>query len=143
MSEPATLREARERLSKAESDFRSADGLFHLEEGLALLEDVFAEAAPQHRSVASNLLSTYSKRIYDSVRNVIERDPHLPQPDLEHLFKVLLAFDIEGVELPPYARALKIDVVKRLIDFHYEGYPPEEKQKMLQQLAGRTADDAG
>ena len=40
------------------------------------------------------------------------------------------------LELPDYVRALKIEVVRRLIDLLYEGFPEAEKQKMLEQLAG-------
>ena len=136
MAEPADLASAREHLSRAESDYRTEDGLFHLEEGLALLEDVALDGAPEQRDVAANLLSTYSTRICESVRTLIETDPAVPEPDLEHLFKVLLAFDSQELELPAYVRSLKIEVVKRLIDLYYEGHSEEEKQRMLEQLAG-------
>ena len=136
MAEPADLVSAREHLSRAESDYRTEDGLGHLQEGLALLEDVALEGAPEHRDVAANLLSTYSTRICEAVRSLIDADPALPEPDLEHLFKVLLAFDSRELELPAYVRSLKIEVVKRLIDRYYEGYSAEDKRKVLEQLAG-------
>lgn len=138
MAEPTKLTAAREHLSRAESDYRSADGLVHLEEGLALLEEVRLESATEHRAVAANLLSTYSRRICDSVKEFVDSDRGIPAPELEHLFKVLLAFDSEDLALPEYVRSLKIDVVRRLIDIYYEGYSAEEKEKMLQQLAGIT-----
>jgi hypothetical protein len=136
MAEPAKLIAAREHLSLAESNYRSEDGLVHLEEGLVLLEEVALDGATEHETVAHNLLSTYSTRICESVKKVVETDRGLPGPDLEHLFKVLLAFDAAGSKLPGYVRSLKIDVVKRLIDLYYEGYPAEEKGKVLQQLTG-------
>jgi hypothetical protein len=136
MAEPAKLIAAREHLSLAESNYRSGDGLVHLEEGLALLEEVALDGTTEHKTVAHNLLSTYSTRICESVKSVVETDRGLPGPDLEHLFKVLLAFDAAGSKLPGYVRSLKIDVVKRLIDLYYEGYPAEEKGKVLQQLTG-------
>jgi hypothetical protein len=136
MVEPTQLVSAREHLSLAESNYRSGDGLFHLEEGLALLEEVALDGATEHKAIAANLLLTYSTRIFESVSTVVETERGLPEPDLAHLFKVLLAFDSAGLELPGYVRSLKIDVVKRLIDLYYEGYPAEEKQKVLQQLAG-------
>lgn len=136
MAEPVKLTAAREHLSLAESGYRSADGLVHLEEGLALLEEVLLDGAREHRTIARNLLTTYSARICESVRKVVEGDPGLPGPDLEHLFKVLLAFDAASRKLPDYVASLKIVVVKRLIDLYYEGYPPEEKEKALQQLIG-------
>ena len=141
MAEPASLVSAREHLSCAESDYRSEDGLHHLEEGLALLEGVLLDGDAEHRTVAGNLLSTYSTRICESIKTLIETNPGLPEPDLEHLFRVLLAFDSHELELPAYVRSLKIDVVKRLIDLYYEGHSQEDKQKVLEQLAGIVDDN--
>lgn len=139
MIEPARLVTAREHLSRAESAFRSANGLARLEEGLVLLEEVMLDGAAEHRAVAANLLSTYVNRICESIRRLVESDPALPEPELEHLFKVLLAFDATSLELPAYVRSLKIDVARRLIDFYYEGHSAEEKQKALEQLTGIAA----
>lgn len=136
MTEPPQLVTAREHLSRAESTFRSADGLARLEEGLALLEEVMLDGAAEHQAVAANLLSTYSHRICESIRQLAESDRAIPEPELEHLFKLLLAFDAVSLELPPYVRSLKIDVARCLIDFYYEGYSAEEKQKALEQLTG-------
>ena len=143
MAEPAQLAAARKHLSRAESAYRSEDGLFHLEEGLALLEEVALDNAARYRAIdrtiAANLLSTYSTRICESVKKLVETDPGLPEPELEHLFKVLLAFDAGELELPEYVRSLKIDVVKRLVDLYYEGHSAEEKQVVLDQLAGLSS----
>ena len=136
MAEPEPLHSARQHLSQAETEFLSADGLYHLEEALALLEKLTLDGTPEHRSTATNLLSTYSTRICDSVKKRIESNPGLPEPDLKHLFNVLLAFDSIESEPPPYVRSLKIEVVRRLIDHAYEGYSEADKQKMLEQLAG-------
>lgn len=136
MPEPPNLVSAREHLSRAESDYRSDDGLYHLQEGLALLEEIILDGKPEHQTVAANLLSTYSAKICEAVKKLVEVNPGLPEPELEHLFSVLVAFDSEELELPAYVRSLKIDVVKRLIDRYYRGHPEEEKQKALEQLAG-------
>lgn len=134
MTEPAALTSAREYLSLAEAGFRSADGLRKLREGLALLEEVALEGGTEYWTIATNLLSVYSTRICESVRILVASDRALPEPELEHLFRVLLAFDSGELELPGYVRSLKIDVVKRLIDLYYEGYPDEDKRRALQQL---------
>jgi hypothetical protein len=136
MTEPANLASARKHLSLAESSYRSEDGLIHLEEGLALLDEVALDGEKKYQEIAKNLLSTYSSRICESIRKLVDGDPALPQPELEHLFKVLLAFDAVDLELPGFVRTTKINVVRRLIDLAYEGYPAEEKQKMLEQLTG-------
>lgn len=135
-AEPDSLKLAREHLAQAEAEFRNEDGLHHLEEGLALVQDVVIEGETQHREVAENLLKTYTGKICDAIRLSVNAHRQLPEPELKHLFAVLLAFDTVDADMPDYARTLKIDVVKRLIDLHYEGYPEAEKQKMLEQLAG-------
>jgi hypothetical protein len=134
MTEPAALAAARHHLATAESGFRTPEGLAHLEEGLTLLEQVALDG--EHRSVAGNLLTTYSARICDSVRQRFEADAGLPEPELQHLFRLLLAFDSVELELPAYVRTLKIDIARRLIDRWYEGHTPEEKQEALELLAG-------
>lgn len=140
MTEPCELREARRHLSEAESAFRTADGLFHLEEGLACLEEALLAGDARHKAVAANLLTTYSTRICESVRSLVQTGRALPEPELEHLFKVLLAFDAGDLELPEYVRTLKIDVVRGLIDRYYEGHPAEEKEKALRRLSGIAGD---
>lgn len=140
MAEPPELLAVRKHLGEAEAAYGSAEGLRHLEEGLALLEEVMLDGGTEHRAVAANLLSTYSKKICDAIRKRVEQDPALPEPQLEHLFKALRAFDAASVELPDYVRSLKIEVVRRLIDRYYEGYPEADKQQALRQLAG-IADD--
>lgn len=142
MSEPAQLAAARQHLSRAESQLRSADGLVQLEEGLALLDEVMLDGAAGHQAIAANLLQTYSTRVCESVRKVVESDRRLPEPELEHLFKVLLAFDAASLQLPDYVRGLKIGIARRLVDFYYEGYSAEEKQKVLEQLTGIAAGEA-
>jgi hypothetical protein len=136
MAELPQLAAARQHLSCVESDIRSEQGLVHLAEGLALLEEVALDDEPKHRTVALNLLSTYSARICGTIRNLVAADPGPSEPELEHWFKLLLAFDASELDLPEYVRELKIDVVRRRIDFRYEGYPPEEKRKALEWLAG-------
>ena len=145
MVEPPQLRSAREHLAQAESRYRSEDGLFHLEEGLALLEEVMAGSSAGSRAVAQNLAATYSIKIYNLVRNAVARDRALPEPDLEHLFRVVLAFDDRGLDLPADIRSIKIELVRRLIDHYYEGHSPAQKQAALQELLKITGEppDAG
>jgi hypothetical protein len=133
--EPQQLRAARQHLSQAEARYRSADGLFHLEEGLALLEDLLASDEPAHRLIARNLAEAYSTRIFRAVTTLVETDRGLPEPELEHLFKVVLAFDEHGFQLPAEASAAKISVVEHLVDRYYEGHTPEEKREVLEELA--------
>lgn len=140
MTEPASLTAARSHLSRAEAGYRTAEGLYHLEEGLALLEQAAAEGTARHRKVAANLLATYGRRICESVRKALA-EPALPEPELERLFKVLLAFDGVTLELPAYVRSLKIEIARRLVERYYEGYPAEDKQEALERLAGIAGED--
>ena len=134
MNEPPDLLSARKHLARAESAYRTADGLSHLEEGLALLEEVIAGGAPEYRTLAQNLATTYSTKIYGCVRNLVEADRGLPEPELEHLFKVVLAFDELSFQLPDESRTTKIHLVRDLIDRYYEGHSPEARRAALEQL---------
>ena len=135
MLEPRQLTFAREHLSRAEAAYDTKEGLRRLEEGLALLDEVIATDAADYGTVARNLATTYSNRIVSAIRARVETDHAIPEPDLEHLFKVMLAFDQVDFELPADARALKISIARRLIDLYYEGCSPADKEKALQQLA--------
>jgi hypothetical protein len=141
MPEPQQLSRARRYLARAEADLRSADGLTQLVEGLAFLEDVIGAGDPNAASTARNLATSYAARVYARVRDFVAGDEQVPEPELEHFFKVVLAFDPIGVELPESAQALKIAVVRRLIDRYYEGHPPERKQQALEELAQITGRD--
>ena len=70
MVEPPQLLSAREHLALAEAKYRSEDGLFHLEEGLGLLEEVMAGTSSAQRAVAQNLAATYSMKICNVVKNL-------------------------------------------------------------------------
>jgi hypothetical protein len=135
MPEPKELSKARRCLARAEGELRSVDGLRELADGLALLEQVIETGTTTAASTARNLATSYAARIYASVGAAVATDVQLPEPELEHFFKVVLAFDQIGVELPQSAQELKIAVVRRLIDRYYEGHPPERKQRALAELA--------
>jgi len=135
MVEPQQLIAARQHLSQAESVYRSEDGLFHLEEGLVLLEEMMACDVAAYRTTAHNLASTYATKILGCVKRLVETDLGLPEPDLEHVFKVALAFDDRGFDLPAEARSAKIAVAERLIDRYYEGHSFEEKRAAREELA--------
>ena len=141
MPEPKELTSARRCLAKAEADLASADGLTQLVEGLAFLEDVIGSGTATAVKTARNLATSYAGRVYGRVNTLVTTDRQLPEPALEHFFKVVLAFDQVGVELPQSAQALKIEVVRRLIDRYYEGHPAERKQQALEELANITGRD--
>ena len=90
--------------------------------------------------MAQNLVATYSNRIYACVRKLVDTDRGLPEPDLEHLFRVVLAFDHRGFDLPADARSTKIDLARQLIDRYYEGHSPAEKRTALERLAMISAE---
>ena len=134
MSEPRELLAAREHLARGEASYRTAAGLAELEQGLGLLDEVMAAKNANHRSVAENIAKTYATRIYRSIGALLEGDRAVPEPLLEHLFKVVLAFDQCEVDLPDTAREVKIEIARRLIDHYYEGYSPEQKRQAIEQL---------
>jgi hypothetical protein len=132
---------ARDHLAKAESDLLTEDGLHHLQEGLALVEAVLdGNPAKETESVAVNLGRTYTNRIYDQIRRKVEKSRSLSEPELEHLFAVIRVFDDACFELPPESRSLKVDIVRRLVDLYYEGYPAAQKEAVFRKLAELSGD---
>lgn len=134
MTEPRELLAAREHLARAEASYRSPAGLAELEQGLGLLDDVMSGKNASKRTVAKNIVKAYATRIYRSIAALLEGDRAVPEPQLEHLFKVVLTFDQSEVGLPDNAREVKIEIARRLIDRYYEGHSPEQKRQALEQL---------
>jgi hypothetical protein len=139
MSQEKDLEAAREHLARAEAAFESADGLAHLEQGLALLDDVEAP-------VARNLETAYASRIIGRIARSLEHDRALPEPLLEHMFRMTLAFDESRSPPPAEARTVKIRIARRLIDYYCEGAAPEEKERAtadLLKVAGVSSPERG
>ena len=134
MPESRGLKAARRFLAEAEAQLASAEGLARLIEGLGCLDEVIVTGAAEART-AGNVAATYASRVYSHVRALLEGDPQLPEPELEHYFKVVLAFDQVSAALPPEATELKVAVVRTLIERYYEGHPPERKRAALAELA--------
>jgi hypothetical protein len=122
-------------MAEAEASLSSAGGLARLADGLGRLSDLIDAGANAEARTASNLAASYAARFYARVRDQLAHDPQIPEPELEHWFKVVLAFDQVRDALPPAAAELKIEVVKALIERYYEGHPPAKKRAALEQLA--------
>ena len=138
MTEPRELLAAREHLARGEAGYRTPAGLAELEQGIGLLDDVMSAKDASHRAIAGNIAKTYTTRIYRSIGALLEADRAVPEPQLEHLFKVVLAFDQSAIELPDTARAVKVEIARRLIDHYYEGHSAEQKRQALEQLTRIT-----
>jgi hypothetical protein len=134
MNESRELAAARACMAAAESSWVSADGLARLSDAMGRLADIIDAGGPEAR-IASNLAASYAGRFYGLVRDKLQRDAQVPEPELEHYFKVVLTFDQVRGALPAAAAELKIGVVEALIDRYYEGHPPEKKRAALEQLA--------
>ena len=135
MRESKMLVDARVRLAKAEAVFGSKDGLHDLQEGLGMLEELLLDPAEAAcHAVARNVGLSYLGRIHARIAARVAAEPHIPEPELEHLFLVLRSFDDTGFEAPPEARALKIAVVRRLVRLYYEGHGAGAKQPVLEEL---------
>lgn len=138
MTEPRELLVAREHLARGEAAYGSPAGLAELEQGIALLDDVMSAQDAGHRAIAQNTAKAYAMRIYRSIGALLKADRAVPEPRLEHLFKVVLAFDQADIELPDNAREVKVEIARRLIDHYYEGHSPEYKRQALEQLTKIT-----
>jgi hypothetical protein len=139
MAESEELAAARRHMREAEAGFGSADGLKRLTDGLERLAELIDAGTEAEAQTAANLASTYAGRLYDRVRRRVESDAQVPEPELEHYFKVVLAFDHVHRALPSSATDLKIAVVEALVERYYEGHPPERKRAALAQLAALRA----
>jgi hypothetical protein len=142
MNESRELQAAREHLARAERTFTTPGGLAELEVGLGMLDELM-ERNSAERAVANNLAAAYAAKIFERVNMAIAVDRTIPQPRLEHFFKLMLAFDEGDFTLPERARELKIAVVRRLIELAYEGHPPEVKRQALEKLGEITGDRRG
>jgi hypothetical protein len=142
MRESRLLVDARARLAKAEAAHTSKQGLQDLQEGLGMLEELLEDPheAGCH-SIARNVGTSYLDRIHRRIAARVAAEPHIPEPELEHLFLLLRTFDDTGFELPPDAAALKIEVVKRLVGLYYEGHGADAKQPVLDELAALLRDE--
>lgn len=134
MSAASSLAAARVQLAEAEKMLRSRDGLIQFEEGLDLLQEAIAEGSADEQRLARNIGSTYATKVYSHVRRSIERDRSVPEPQLEHLFKLLLVFDDGDLDLPPDAREVKLALARHLLDRYLEGHAPQEKRAALEEL---------
>jgi hypothetical protein len=135
MAESKELVEARRSLAAAEARLGAAESLVSLRRGIALLRDVIEEGSGAAATTAQNVAAAYAKRIYERIAAQTAADAQLPEPELEHYFSLVLAFDAIGAALPKSAARLKIDVVRALIERYCEGHPPEKKREALEQLA--------
>ncbi len=135
MAESRELDAARASMAEAEGDLASADGLACLADGLGRLADLIETGTKAEARTAGNLAATYAARCYARVSERLARAALVPEPELEHWFKVVLAFDQVQGALPASATELKIGVVRALIERYYEGHSPEKKRAALEQLA--------
>ena len=135
MPESGELKAARRFLAEAEDELASQDGLARLTEGLRVLDGVIETGAAAEAKTARNLAASYASRVYARIRSLLDHDAQVPEPELEHYFKVVLAFDQVSASLPPEATELKVAVVRALIERYYEGHPPERKRAALAELA--------
>lgn len=137
--EPTDLDSARTQLARAETGLDTGEGLTRLREGLELLEAVAEDPkAGRYRAVVRRLGAAYASKVHAHVRAALESGSHLPEPVLRHAFDLLRCFDGKGFDVPSTSRESKIEIVRRLIDIHYEGYPAADKQRAYEELARIT-----
>jgi hypothetical protein len=121
-------------MAEAEAQWASRDGLASLSDGLGRLADIIEDGTSREARTARNLAATYAGRLYARVRETIERNVQVPEPELEHCFKVVLAFDQVESSLPPAASDTKIAVARALIERYYEGHSADAKRAAVEQL---------
>ena len=88
-------------MAEAEAGLSSADGLARLTDGLERLAEIVETGGKAEARTAGNLAAAMLARCYARVRDRLARDAQIPEPELEHWFKVVLAFDQVRDALPP------------------------------------------
>lgn len=134
-TEPAELAEARAHLEKFEAKMRTPDGLVHLSEGLALLENFRTGGASERfAEVASNLALAYAKKVQSEVESLISREPSIHLEVFDHWRKVFAEFDQSGFTLPQEVINARSKLWGRTIDKHVELMSPSERKDLLERL---------
>ena len=133
MNEPKELSVARAHLARAESRYAQPAALDEVQRALAVLEEIEGEN-DTFRALGARIAFAYATRLCNHLTTLLRADAHVPEPQLEHFFKMLRAFDDTIIELPAEARELKIELAKRLIDRYLEGHSADRKAEALKQL---------
>ncbi len=133
MREPKQLEIARAHLARAEAHYSAPTALDHVDKALAVLDEI-CDRNDEVSALGERIAFTYATKLCDHLKGLLQNDAHVPEPQLEHFFKILRAFDDSIIELPAAARQLKIELARRLIDHYLEGHSAEEKTKALGQL---------
>jgi hypothetical protein len=133
MTEPKQLEFARAHFALAESRYGSPVALEAVDKALAALEEL-RDRDDEITALSERIALTYATRLCEHMQRLLRSDVHIPEPQLEHFFKLLRTFDDSLIQLPAVARQLKIELARRLIDHYLEGHSAEEKAKALGQL---------
>lgn len=139
MNEPKELSIARAHFAQAELHHTSPAALGHIEKALAALDDI-PHQDEANGALAQRIAIAYATKLCGRLQSLLNNDAHVPEPQLEHFFKMLRAFDDSIIELPAIARQLKIELAKRLIEFYLEGHPTQAKEQALRQLLNISAE---
>lgn len=133
--EPYQISQAREHLAKFEKDMMSPEGLYHLSEGLSLLDEPADPESPSsHSELAQNIGNSYVSKACSVIDARLESQSSTTEPYLEKYFGVLTeigCFDFGNKE---EVRKLKIKTFKLLFDEYLQGYSVEEKKKLIRDL---------
>lgn len=141
MTEPSDLVAARALLSRAEDGFRTPRAIAQFEEGLELLEEIVQTGTTDQQRLARNIAKAYVEKVYASVAALLATRHAPPEPELEHLFKLILVFDAAGVALPENAKETKLRLARELLRCYLEGHAPEEKRAALEALLSLANDE--
>lgn len=124
------LEQARAALAKFELDIGSKGADRYLVDGLDLLDEIVSESGSPS-TIAKNLGETYAKKAMDYVERSLR---NATQPELEHLFQLLIELEVYQFGDKNELSKLKVQVFKSLVSSYFAGYSEEEKKAELQRL---------
>ncbi len=134
-TEPSEIIQARKHLAKFECNIMGKDGVYHLSEGLTLLEDYLELASTSnHSELAQNIGNTYVSKACESIGAFLENKELITEPSLENYFKLLTELECFDFGNKEEIGKLKYETIKLLFKELFRGYSEAEKKKIFKQL---------
>ena len=134
-TEPSEIAQAREHLKKFECDVMGKHGLYHISEGLALLEDYLESASISNLSeLAQNIGNTHVSNVCKFISDFLDSNESITEPNLESYFQLLLEIECFNFGNKEDIGKLKIKTIKLLFKEYFRGYSETEKKKIFKQL---------
>jgi hypothetical protein len=129
--QPRNLTNARELLSKFESEIGHPESLVYLSEALALLADVATDvtSSAELKQTCSNIASAYARKVQEKVRPLLEQESPIAWETIDHWRKVFSEFEVSDFTFPSVSESQSA-LMKKMV----EQMPISDQKRLLQLL---------